>query len=93
MTAGYLTKKYLEARAKSAGEEWAVYVFYISSILSTLYLIPIVFKACFGKSKEEVKGRKLEVNPLMLIPPLITAFLTLFFGMITGFLLEGIARG
>ncbi len=81
MTAGYLTKKYLEAGAKSAGEEWVVYVFYISSILSTLYLIPIVFKAWFGKIKEEVKGRKLEVSPLMLIPPLITAFLTLFFGI------------
>ncbi len=82
MTAGYLTKKYLEAGAKGAGEEWAYYVFYISSIFSVFYLIPIVFKAWFGKGKVEVKKKRLETNPLMLIPPLITALLTLLLGIL-----------
>ncbi|MFN3598251.1 MAG: proton-conducting transporter membrane subunit [Aquificaceae bacterium] len=82
MTVGYLTKKYLEAGAKAAGEEWAIYVFYISSILSLFYLMPIVFKALFGRSKEDKEKKGLEVSPLMLIPPLITAFLTLLFGIL-----------
>ncbi|MFN4319135.1 MAG: proton-conducting transporter membrane subunit [Aquificaceae bacterium] len=81
-TAGYITKKYLDAGAKGAGEEWAAYIFYISSILSVFYLIPIVFKAWFGGKREKEEKRGIEVNPLMLIPPLITASLTLLLGII-----------
>ena len=83
LTAGYLTKKYLEKGAEAAGVMWAVYILYLSSILGVFYLIPIVFKAFFGKLKvKESKKGKLEASPLMLIPPLITALFTLLLGIL-----------
>ncbi|MEJ5339545.1 MAG: proton-conducting transporter membrane subunit [Aquificaceae bacterium] len=92
LTAGYLTKKYLEEGARFAGQEWAVYVLYLSSFLSVLYLIPIAFRAWFGEVKlKEKRLRRFEVGLMMLVPPLITGILTLLIGLSAEFTLNPLA--
>lgn len=83
-TAGYLTKEYLQKGAQIAGVEWAVYVLYASSLLSALYLLPIVFSAWFGRGEfKKERNTSLETNPLMLLPPLITGLLTVLIWLST----------
>ncbi len=83
-TAGYLTKEYLQKGAQLAGAEWAVYLLYASSLLSALYLLPIVFSAWFGEKEfKEERKTKFETGLLMLLPPLITGLLTILIGIST----------
>ncbi len=85
LTAGYLTKEYLQKGAELVGAEWAVYVLYLSSLLGALYLLPIVFSAWLGKGEfKKKKESKLETSLVMLIPPLITGILTILIGISTG---------
>lgn len=92
LTAGYLTKKYLEEGAKLSGVEWAVYVLYLSSFFSILYLMPIVLRAWLGKGELKKKtDKRFEVGLMMLIPPLITGILTLLIGVSAEFTLNPLA--
>lgn len=82
LTAGYLTKKYLEEGARLAGQEWAVYLLYASSILGAFYLMPVVVQAWFGSGQLKRKRQsKLETSLMMLIPPLVTGLLTVLIGI------------
>ena len=83
-TAGYLTKEYLQKGAQLAETEWGVYLLYASSLLSAIYLLPIVFSAWFGRKEfKEERKTKFETGLLMLLPPLITGLLTILIGIST----------
>lgn len=74
---GFVSKWYLGLGAADAGYQLALAVFLISGLLNAAYLFPIVHRAFF-RSSDQYKGER-EASPLMVVPIVITALLSLFF--------------
>ena len=79
LTAGYVSKHYLQAGADSAGAPWAGWVLLASSILNAAYFLPILYRAWFRRApprwpNESIARRGLrETTLLLLVPPLVSA--------------------
>ena len=86
--AGFITKWYLGMGALNAGELWVVAVLAVSSLLNAAYFLPILNAAWFRKPPvawPEDRGHgRFETTLLLLVPPLVTALLTLAAGLLAG---------
>ena len=83
-TAGFVSKWHLGLGGLAAGNWWVIGVLAVSSLLNAWYFLPIIAAAWFDKQtgpwpEETVFGR-LETHWMLLIPPLVTAFIVLAMG-------------
>jgi multicomponent Na+:H+ antiporter subunit D len=88
--AGFVSKWYLGLGAVNAGEQWVLGVLVASSVLNAAYFLPLIHAAWFedvdDREAESCQGRVLcEAKPLLLIPTLATALLSLLAGLAAGF--------
>lgn len=88
--AGFVSKWYLGVGAVLAGQFWVVVVLLVSSLLNAAYFLPIVYRAWFlrpespGPAPERHSRRGWETDAGLLLPPLVTAALTLLVGLFAG---------
>lgn len=86
--AGFVSKWYLGVGALEVEAYWVIGVLVISSLLNALYFLPILYAAWFKPQAgpwpaERPKGW-LETHWMLLLPPIITAFLALLSGLFAG---------
>ena len=84
--AGFISKWYLGLGALEADQGWVIFVLVGSSLLNAGYFLPILYRAWFLPAPEKWPhehhfGSK-ETSLMLLIPPLMTAFLALLFGLL-----------
>jgi multicomponent Na+:H+ antiporter subunit D len=87
-TAGFISKWYLAIGAAAAEQWWVIGVLVASSVLNAIYLLPLVYAAWFQAPPdawpaERERGR-FETSLSLLVPPLVTAMLTLLMGLLAG---------
>jgi len=85
-TAGFVSKWYLALGGLAAGKLWILGVLAASSLLNAAYCLPILTSAWFGQQTEpwpeDRKHYRLETSWMILVPPLITAFIVLAVGAV-----------
>ena len=86
--AGFVSKWYLGVGALEVGAYWIIGVLAISSLLNALYFLPILYAAWFKPQEgpwpaERPKGW-IDTHWMLLLPPVITAFLALLVGLFAG---------
>lgn len=84
--AGAVTKKYLKLGAEQTGDAWVVWVLTASSLLNAAYFLPILWRAWFKAPpahwpQEHAPG-KWETHWMLMLPPLVTAVLVVWFGLL-----------
>lgn len=83
--AGFITKWHLGLGAIEAGQRWPIAVLIMSTLLNAAYFLPIVYDAWFkapaGPFIEKSAHGRFETSRLLLMPAMITAFLTVVFGL------------
>jgi multicomponent Na+:H+ antiporter subunit D len=77
--AGFISKWYLVRGTLDAGRVILAAVLLLSGLLNAGYLFPVVTRAFFMPSKSFVKYD--EASPLMVVPLVLTALLSLFLGL------------
>ena len=93
-TAGFVTKWYLALGSVEAGEMAFMVVLLVSSVLNAAYLLPVSYGAFFGSEELESPATIREI-PLMTIPLVATAILSVLMGIFPGYFLalaEGVVR-
>ena len=87
LTAGYISKLYLNQGAEIADQMWASWTLTASSLLNAAYFLPIMYRFWFkaqpqtwAQERIHAKGRW-ETHGLLLIPPLVSAAATLVAGI------------
>lgn len=88
--AGFISKWYLVIGALDAQRFGLVVVLLLSTLLNAAYFVPITFKAFFGKPPADAHepGGVREASPAILIPLLITAFLSVLLGIFPGIFMQ-----
>jgi multicomponent K+:H+ antiporter subunit A len=83
--AGFVSKWYLGIGALEAQQYWVLGVLAISSILNAAYFLPTInavwFKEQDSPWPNEQVSLKFETHWMLLLPPLVTAFCALLFGL------------
>ena len=84
--AGFISKWYLGLGALDAGQGWVIFILAGSSLLNAGYFLPILYAAWFkappdGWPDERCYGGR-ETAWALLIPPVVTALLTLAAGLL-----------
>jgi len=84
--AGFITKWYLGLGALEAGQNWVIFVLAGSSLLNAGYFLPILYAGWFKAPPvswpaERAYGRG-ETAWALLVPPVVTAILTLAVGLL-----------
>ncbi len=91
-TAGFISKWYLGLGSIEAHMPWVLGVLTLSSLLNAAYLLPILYVAWFkphhGAWREASPRRRLETGWWLLVPPLVTAALTLAIGVLAATVLS-----
>lgn len=88
LTAGAISKAWLSDGAAAAGMDWAIWVLWTSSLLNAAYFLPILWRAWLRPApvawpEEHIPARGWrETAVLLLLPPLVTATMTLAAGML-----------
>ncbi len=84
--AGFVSKWYLGLGALDAGQEWVVYVLAGSGLLNAAYFLPILYAAWFkppaASWPSESSSGRCETAWTLLVPPMVTAVLTLGMGLL-----------
>ncbi len=84
--AGFISKWYLGTGAMAAGQDWIIIILVVSSVLNAAYFLPIIYAAWFKDPKcawpDERPCGRLETRWMLLLPPLVTAFLVLGVGLL-----------
>lgn len=81
-TAGFISKWYLASGAIDQGQLWIVFLLVISSLISVVYIGRVVEVTWFRPLSEKAKEAK-EPPFLMLVPILVLAAATIYFGIET----------
>ncbi len=84
---GFISKWYLGLGGVEAGESWVLAVLVVSGMLNGAYFLPILYAAWFREPPprwphDQGSPGRLETSWWLLAPPLTTAFLTLFLGLL-----------
>ncbi|RFA31029.1 proton-conducting membrane transporter [Alkalilimnicola ehrlichii] len=91
-TAGFISKWYLGLGAVQGGYDWVLFVLLLSGLLNAAYFLPAIYRGWFGRREgewpHERYQQRLETKASLLVPPLVTAALTLFFGLFAGWVLS-----
>jgi multicomponent Na+:H+ antiporter subunit D len=88
LTAGAISKAWLSDGATAAGMDWVIWVLWTSSLLNAAYFLPILWRAWSRPApviwpEEHIPARGWrETAVLLLLPPLVTATMTLATGML-----------
>jgi multicomponent Na+:H+ antiporter subunit D len=86
--AGFVSKWLLGVGAATGGEPWVIGVLVASTLLNAAYFLPIVYAAWFRDRREPWPvprhAGRWEASPLLLVPPLVTAALTIVVGVLAG---------
>jgi multicomponent Na+:H+ antiporter subunit D len=86
--AGFISKWYLGLGALSADMTWVLAVLVASSLLTAAYFLPVLYAVWFkpqqGPWPDERPRRRLETGGWLLLPPLVTAALTIAAGLFAG---------
>jgi multicomponent Na+:H+ antiporter subunit D len=94
--AGFVSKWYMALGSVDAGETAFLVVLLVSSVLNAAYFLPVSYVAFFGAAGEahDNPGKVREI-PLLAIPLVATAILSLLMGIYPGYFLtlaEGVVR-
>ena len=86
-TAGFISKWYIGWGAMEANAPWVLAVLLTSSALNAMYFLPIVHRLWFGTAPvswpdEKIPFRRLETNPWLLWPAVITAAFSIGAGLL-----------
>jgi len=85
-TAGFISKWYLGLGCIEDEKWWILGILVISTLLNALYFIPIITSSWFHKQDNpwpyERKFGRMETHWMLLLPPLFTAFIVLFIGLV-----------
>ncbi|MBU0944892.1 MAG: monovalent cation/H+ antiporter subunit D family protein [Proteobacteria bacterium] len=85
-TVGFVSKWYLGLGGLAAGNWWVVLILAVSSLLNACYFLPILIRAWFGKQQgpwpDELYSGRFETRFMLLIPPLVTAFIVIAAGAV-----------
>ncbi len=84
--AGFVSKWYLGAGALEAGQPWVLWVLAGSSFLNAIYFLPLLYRGwCKPPAQdtwhEAISYERFETRWMLLLPPLITAVLSLAVGL------------
>ncbi|MBX5137740.1 monovalent cation/H+ antiporter subunit D family protein [Rhizobium lentis] len=93
-TAGFVSKWYLAEGAAAAGETAFLVVLLVSSVLNAAYFLPVSYAAFFQAEKQESRTTVREI-PLVTIPLVTTAILSVLMGIFPGYFLtlaDGVIR-
>ena len=86
--AGFVSKWYLGVGAVEASQPWVLVVLATSTLLNAAYLLPVLHVAWFkepdGPWREEWRSGGPETHWALLVPPLVTAVLSLGVGLLAG---------
>ena len=86
--AGFISKWYLGVGALNTGMPWVLLVLATSTLLNAAYFLPILYAAWFkpqqGPWPEERPRGRFEIDAWLLLPPLVTAALTIGAGLFAG---------
>ena len=84
--AGAVSKWYLKKGSVDAGMEWVGIVLAISSLLNAAYFLPILYRAWFLERAEpwsdKIPAGRLETRWMLLVPPVVTALLVVYAGLL-----------
>jgi multicomponent Na+:H+ antiporter subunit D len=85
-TVGFVSKWYLGLGGLAGGNWWLLLILVLSSLLNAWYFLPILVRAWFsnqqGKWPQEHYMGHYETRLMLLVPPLITAFIIVAAGLI-----------
>jgi multicomponent Na+:H+ antiporter subunit D len=85
-TVGFVSKWYLGLGSLAGGNWWVLVVLVVSSLLNAWYFLPILIRAWFDKQQgewpEELSIGRFETRLMLLVPPLITAFIVVAAGLV-----------
>ncbi|MBP1884061.1 monovalent cation/H+ antiporter subunit D family protein [Sinorhizobium mexicanum] len=93
-TAGFVSKWYLTLGSVQAGEVAFLIVLLASSVLNAAYFLPVSYVAFFGAEAQESSAKVREI-PLVTIPLVATAILSVLMGVFPGYFLvlaEGVIK-
>jgi len=93
-TAGFVSKWYLAEGAVAAGETAFLVVLLVSSVLNAAYFLPVSYAAFFQAERPESPTTVREI-PLVTIPLVATAILSVLMGIFPGYFLalaDGVIR-
>ncbi|MBX5010474.1 monovalent cation/H+ antiporter subunit D family protein [Rhizobium lentis] len=93
-TAGFVSKWYLAEGAVAAGETAFLIVLLVSSVLNAAYFLPVSYAAFFQAERQESQTTVREI-PLVTIPLVATAILSVLMGIFPGYFLtlaDGVIR-
>ncbi|UWU24334.1 MULTISPECIES: monovalent cation/H+ antiporter subunit D family protein [unclassified Rhizobium] len=85
-TAGFISKWYLTLGSVEAGQIAFLAVLLVSSILNAAYFLPVSYAAFFGAEAEENPATIREI-PMVTIPLVATAILSVLMGIFPGYFL------
>jgi len=84
--AGFISKWYLGTGGLASGQPWIIAVLAASSLLNAAYFLPIIYRGWFQDPADSWPDKPaagaLETQWMMLLPPLITAVLSLLAGLL-----------
>jgi multicomponent Na+:H+ antiporter subunit D len=84
--AGFISKWYLGAGGLASGHPWIIAILAASSLLNAAYFLPIIYRGWFQDPADSWPDKPaagvLETHWMMLLPPLITAGLSLLAGLL-----------
>jgi multicomponent Na+:H+ antiporter subunit D len=85
-TAGFVSKWYLAIGGLENGRWTIITILAASSLLNAAYFLPIIVSAWLGKQREpwpaDRRRGRLETHWMLLLPPVVTAFIVLLVGSI-----------
>ncbi|MBU0680646.1 MAG: monovalent cation/H+ antiporter subunit D family protein [Proteobacteria bacterium] len=94
--AGFVSKWYLGLGALAQGQGWIVWVLVLSSLLNGAYFLPILYGAWFKEQEGEWPADSgtvgsLESHWMLIVPPVITAVVSLLVGLLANSSLSPLA--
>ncbi|MDL2402633.1 monovalent cation/H+ antiporter subunit D family protein [Rhizobium mayense] len=86
-TAGFISKWYLTMGSVEAGQIAFVVVLLMSSVLNAAYFLPVSYAAFFGTEAQESPTTTIREIPMVTIPLVATAILSVLMGIFPGYFL------
>lgn len=86
--AGFVSKWYLGVGALEVGQDWVLLVLIGSALLNAGYFLPLLWRGWFAEPAhwhhDRWAGERWETHWMLLLPPLVTALLSLLVGLLAG---------
>ncbi|CDZ95108.1 complex I subunit 5 family protein [Pseudomonas saudiphocaensis] len=90
--AGFISKWTLGLGALEVGHDWVVLVLLGSALLNAMYFLPLLWRGWFARPAawhdDNFAGARFETHWMLLLPPLITALLSLLVGLLAASVLS-----